>query len=129
MGALLLTMVLGTVPGGAAVPLGEGGEDPPAQQAVGARGAGAVRRDGRLAEPTARSTWATTQALYRDLQRAGAFLIRNARIFAGDGKVIENGAVLVRDGKIAAVYEGAGPDPDSSKRRPWRARARRCCPG
>jgi imidazolonepropionase-like amidohydrolase/ABC-type multidrug transport system permease subunit len=54
-------------------------------------------------------------ALYRDLQRAGAFLIRNTRIFTGDGKVIENGAVLVRDGKIAAIYEGTAPDPDQLK--------------
>ena len=54
-------------------------------------------------------------ALYRNLQRSGVFLIRNTRIFIGDGKVIENGAVLVRDGKIAAVYEGAAPDPDTLK--------------
>ena len=32
------------------------------------------------------------EALFRDLQRSGTFLIRNARIFTGDGKVIENGA-------------------------------------
>ena len=54
-------------------------------------------------------------ALFRGLQRSGVFLIRNARIFTGDGKVIENGAVLIRDGKIAGVYEGAGPDPDRLK--------------
>ncbi len=54
-------------------------------------------------------------ALYRDLQRSGIFLIRNARIFTGDGKVIENGGVLVRDGKIAAVYEGTAPDPEQLK--------------
>jgi len=52
-------------------------------------------------------------ALLRQLERSGVFLIRNTRIFVGDGKVIENGAVLVRDGKIAGVYEGAGPDPDA----------------
>src|SRR5471030_64690 len=54
-------------------------------------------------------------ALFRDLQRAGTFLIRNVRVFAGDGTVIENGAVLVRDGKIAEVYEGSGPNPDQLK--------------
>jgi imidazolonepropionase-like amidohydrolase/ABC-type multidrug transport system permease subunit len=52
-------------------------------------------------------------ALLRQLERSGVFLIRNTRIFVGDGKVIENGAVLVIDGKIAGVYEGAGPDPDA----------------
>jgi imidazolonepropionase-like amidohydrolase len=54
-------------------------------------------------------------ALFRDLQRSGVFLIRNTRIFTGDGKVIENGAVLVRDGKISGVYEGAWPDPERLK--------------
>ncbi len=53
------------------------------------------------------------EALFRDLQRSGAVLIRNARIFTGDGQTIENGAVLVRDGKIAGVFEqGAAPDAD-----------------
>lgn len=49
----------------------------------------------------------------RQLARGETFLIRGARIFVGDGQVIEQGAVLVRGGKIAAVYEGAGPDPKS----------------
>ena len=53
------------------------------------------------------------QAFFRDLQRSGIFLVRNTRIFIGDGSVIENGSVLVRDGKIAEIYQGSGPDPDS----------------
>ena len=57
----------------------------------------------------------TNEALFRQLQRSEQFLVRNARIFTGDGKVIENGAVLVRDGKIAEVYEGAAPDPEKIK--------------
>jgi imidazolonepropionase-like amidohydrolase/ABC-type multidrug transport system permease subunit len=62
-----------------------------------------------------KSHLSTNAALFRDLQRSGVFLIRNTRIFTGDGKVIENGAVLVRDGKIAGVYEGAWPDPERLK--------------
>jgi imidazolonepropionase-like amidohydrolase len=53
------------------------------------------------------------EALFRDLQRAGAVLIRNVRVVTGDGQTIENGSVLVRDGKIADVFEqGGAPDPD-----------------
>ena len=37
----------------------------------------------------------------RDFARSQTALIRNARIFVGNGKVIENGAVLVKEGKIA----------------------------
>jgi imidazolonepropionase-like amidohydrolase/ABC-type multidrug transport system permease subunit len=52
---------------------------------------------------------AKTKILNRQLARGDTFLIRNARIFIGDGKVIENGSVLVRTGKIAAVYDGEAP--------------------
>jgi imidazolonepropionase-like amidohydrolase/ABC-type multidrug transport system permease subunit len=48
--------------------------------------------------------------LWRQLQRGDTFLIRNARVFVGDGRVIETGSVLVRGGRIAGVYDGAGPD-------------------
>jgi imidazolonepropionase-like amidohydrolase/ABC-type multidrug transport system permease subunit len=54
-----------------------------------------------------------TKLLQRQLNRSETFLIRGARIFVGDGTVIENGAVLVRGGKIAEVYQGNGPDPKS----------------
>ena len=52
------------------------------------------------------------EAFFRDLQRSATFLVRGARIFTGDGNVIETGSVLVRDGRIVETYEGAGPDPD-----------------
>lgn len=55
------------------------------------------------------------QAMFRDLQRSATFLIRNTRIFTGDGKVIENGSVLVREGRIDGVFEGPGPDPNNPK--------------
>ena len=50
------------------------------------------------------------EAFFRDLQRSGAVLIRNARIFTGDGNVIENGGVLLRNGKIEEVYQGQTPE-------------------
>ena len=45
----------------------------------------------------------------RELSRRISFLVKNARIFTGDGKVIENGSVLVRDGKIANLYQSEAP--------------------
>lgn len=53
---------------------------------------------------------AKARILARDRARAGAYLIQNARIFVGNGKVIESGAVLIRQGKIDAVFEGSSPD-------------------
>jgi imidazolonepropionase-like amidohydrolase/ABC-type multidrug transport system permease subunit len=51
-----------------------------------------------------------TRVLARDLRRSRTLLIRGARIFVGDGKVIESGGILVRNGKIEEVYEGVVPD-------------------
>jgi imidazolonepropionase-like amidohydrolase/ABC-type multidrug transport system permease subunit len=48
--------------------------------------------------------------LARDVRRGRSWLIQNTRIFVGDGKVIENGAVLIRQGKIADIYDGTSPD-------------------
>jgi len=58
---------------------------------------------------------AKTKMLNRQLARSEIYLIRGARIFIGDGNAIEQGSVLVRNGKIAEVYEGEGPDPKSVK--------------
>lgn len=45
----------------------------------------------------------------REISRRVAYLVKNTRIFAGDGTVVENGSVLVRDGKIAEIYQGDVP--------------------
>jgi imidazolonepropionase-like amidohydrolase/ABC-type multidrug transport system permease subunit len=50
------------------------------------------------------------EMLWRELMRSDQVLIRGARIFVGSGKVIESGAVLVKNGKIDQVYPGMGPD-------------------
>ncbi len=44
----------------------------------------------------------------RDLYRRSAVLFQNVRVFVGNGTVIERGAVLIRNGKIAELF-GAPP--------------------
>jgi imidazolonepropionase-like amidohydrolase/ABC-type multidrug transport system permease subunit len=53
--------------------------------------------------------------LMRDLERSGTFLIRDARIFIGDGRVIESGGVLIKKGKIAEVFEAETPSAEALK--------------
>lgn len=50
------------------------------------------------------------QLLFRQLQRNYTVLVRGARIFTGDGRVIESGSVLIKGGKVAEVFEGPAPD-------------------
>jgi imidazolonepropionase-like amidohydrolase/ABC-type multidrug transport system permease subunit len=70
-----------------------------------------------------------TKILSRQLARGDTFLIRGARIIVGDGKVIENGSVLVRGGKIAEVYEGEAPDAKSLKAEAVEAAGKTILPG
>ena len=70
-----------------------------------------------------------TQALYRDAMRQTTFLIRGARIFIGDGRVIESGGVLVRNGRIDEVYDGDTPDPSSLKAEVLEAAGKTVLPG
>jgi imidazolonepropionase-like amidohydrolase/ABC-type multidrug transport system permease subunit len=72
---------------------------------------------------------AKTKMLNRQLARGETYLIRGARIFVGDGKVIESGAILIRGGKIAEVYEGEGPDPKTVKATPVEAAGKTILPG
>ena len=77
----------------------------------------------------ARTGIVKTKILSRQLARGDTFLIRGARIFVGDGTVIENGSVLVRSGKIAEVYEGQGPDPKTLKAETVEAAGKTILPG
>lgn len=72
---------------------------------------------------------AETKILNRQLARGDTFLIRGARIFIGDGKLLENGSVLVRGGKIAEIYDGAGPDPKTLKAEIVEAAGKTILPG
>ncbi len=57
----------------------------------------------------AKNSVSRERALERDLSRSKTLLIRNARVFVGDGEVIDGGSVLLRDGKIAEVFSGPAP--------------------
>jgi len=48
--------------------------------------------------------------LERAMRRDQTYLIRDARLFLGDGTVIEQGSVLLKHGKIAEIFTGAAPD-------------------
>lgn len=51
--------------------------------------------------------------LMRDQRRGRNLLIRNVRIFEGDGTLIESGGVFVKAGKIDKIYGAETPDPQS----------------
>src|SRR6266478_827487 len=51
--------------------------------------------------------------LDRERARGHNWLIQNARIFVGNGKVIESGAVFISNGRIENIYEGNSPDAKS----------------
>jgi imidazolonepropionase-like amidohydrolase/ABC-type multidrug transport system permease subunit len=59
----------------------------------------------------AKDSIARQKGLARDLQRKGTWLIRDARIFIGDGRLIERGSVLVQDGKFAKIFAEDAPAP------------------
>ncbi|HXA65127.1 MAG TPA: amidohydrolase family protein [Bryobacteraceae bacterium] len=67
--------------------------------------------------------------LNRDLMRSRSLLIRDVRIFTGDGRVIESGGVLVKNGKIEHIYEGTTPDPKEVKAEAIEASGKTLLPG
>jgi len=67
--------------------------------------------------------------LHRDINRSQTWLIQNARIFVGNGKVIDSGAVLIRHGKIDNVYEGSFPDAKSLNAEAIEAAGKTVLPG
>jgi imidazolonepropionase-like amidohydrolase/ABC-type multidrug transport system permease subunit len=70
-----------------------------------------------------------TRILTRQLARNENYLVRGARIFVGDGKVIESGAILIKRGKIEAVYDGTWPDPKAVNAMPVEAAGKTILPG
>ncbi|MFN0100945.1 MAG: ABC transporter permease [Bryobacteraceae bacterium] len=69
------------------------------------------------------------KVLQRELRRSRTLLIRDVRLFIGDGRVIERGALLIRDGKIAQLFEGDAPDPKSLSAEPIEGSGKTLLPG
>jgi imidazolonepropionase-like amidohydrolase/ABC-type multidrug transport system permease subunit len=67
--------------------------------------------------------------LAREMSRSHTVLIRDARLFLGDGNVIEQGAVLIKDGKVAEIYTGTAPDAKSLKAEAVDAAGKTLMPG
>ncbi len=67
--------------------------------------------------------------LYREILRSRTLLIRGGRVFTGDGHILENGAVLVRRGRIAGIYAVSAPDPAALKAEPVEAAGKTILPG
>jgi imidazolonepropionase-like amidohydrolase len=77
----------------------------------------------------AKDNVAKTKMLVRTLDRSGTSLIRNARIFIGNGQVIENGAVLVKAGRIAEIYSTSNIDPNTLNAETIEAAGKTILPG
>jgi ABC-type multidrug transport system permease subunit len=80
-------------------------------------------------QAASRTNLEKTRILVRQQNRGVTWLIRDARLFTGDGRVIERASVLIRDGVIARVYEGHGPAPESLRAEAVEAAGRTLLPG
>jgi imidazolonepropionase-like amidohydrolase len=76
-----------------------------------------------------RQDLAKAKILARDMERGKTWLIQNARVFVGNGKVIESASILVKGGKIAEIYEGTAPDAKTLKADVFEAAGKTVLPG
>jgi imidazolonepropionase-like amidohydrolase/ABC-type multidrug transport system permease subunit len=77
----------------------------------------------------AKTNIAKAKVLGREAQRSRTALIRDARLFLGDGTVIDQGSVLIKDGKIAEIYTGPAPDAKSLRADAIEAAGKTLLPG
>jgi len=69
------------------------------------------------------------KVLQRELRRSRTLLIRDVRLFIGDGRVVERGALLVKDGRIAQIFSGDAPDPKTLSAEPIEGSGKTLLPG
>jgi imidazolonepropionase-like amidohydrolase/ABC-type multidrug transport system permease subunit len=77
----------------------------------------------------AKTNIAKAKVLGREAQRSRTSLIRDARLFLGDGTVIDQGSLLIKDGKIAEIYMGPAPDAKSLRADAIEAAGKTLLPG
>jgi ABC-type multidrug transport system permease subunit len=77
----------------------------------------------------AKTNIAKAKVLGREAQRSRTSLIRDARLFLGDGTVVDQGSVLIKDGKIAEIYTGPAPDAKSLRADAIEAAGKTLLPG
>ena len=77
----------------------------------------------------AKTNIAKAKVLGREIQRNRTALIRDARLFLGDGTVIDQGSVLIKDGKIVEIYTGPAPDAKSLRADSIEAAGKTLLPG
>lgn len=77
----------------------------------------------------AKTNLARQTQIDRQLSRSRTRLIRDARLILGDGRVIERGGVLIREGKIAQIFEGDSPDPKTLQAEPVEGAGKTLLPG
>ncbi len=80
-------------------------------------------------QAVSRTNLEKTRILTRQQNRGITWLIRDARVFIGDGHVIPSGSVLIRNGVIMQIYEGHGPSAESLRAEPVEAAGRTLLPG
>jgi ABC-type transport system involved in cytochrome c biogenesis permease component len=77
----------------------------------------------------ARTNIAKAKVLGREIQRSRTALVRDARVFVGDGTVIDQASVLIKDGKITEIYSGTAPDAKSLRADSIEAAGKTLLPG
>jgi ABC-2 type transporter/Amidohydrolase family len=58
----------------------------------------------------AKTNIAKEKVLNREAARSRSTLIRDARLFLGDGTIVDQASVLIKDGKIAEIFTGPAPE-------------------
>lgn len=76
-----------------------------------------------------RSNLEKDKAVSRELRRSRSLLIKDVRLFAGEGAVLGSASVLVRQGKIAEIYSGNAPEAKDLRAEPVEAQGKTLIPG